>query len=86
MRIVPALLILASFAAADTVQLNNGLKVHGSATETGGHVIVRTSDGRTWKFARDKVKTITRGESKREEYARRVAELEEADASAWFKL
>ena len=91
MRIIPALLIAASFAAADTVQLKNGLTIHGTAKEANGKVTVRTSDGRTWEVSRDKVKTITKGESKREEFARRSAaldgaELDGGNASAWFKL
>ena len=39
MRIVPAVLILASLAAADTVVLRNGLSVHGSTVEKDGKTL-----------------------------------------------
>jgi len=85
MRTLPALLILASLAAADVVILRNGLSVHGTVEEKDGSVIV-TSGGKTWKFDRDRVKEIRKGESKREEYARRAAALGAADAQGWFRL
>jgi len=80
------LLIAASLASADVVLLKNGLSVHGSAKEIDGKVIVRTRAGRTLEFDRDKVREITKGESRREEYARRVAELGTGDAASWYRL
>jgi len=85
MRIIPALLLLTSLTLADTVILRNGLSVHGKAVKADGKVVV-TSGDRTWEFDADRVREIQKGESKREEYARRAAALGAADAASWFRL
>ena len=79
MRWPIALLALISVASADTVMLKNGLSVHGKVVETKDAVEV-SSNGRTWRFDRAKVREIRLGESLPEEYARRKGELGASDA------
>ena len=85
MRWPIALLALISVASADTVMLKNGLSVHGKVVETKDAVEV-SSNGRTWRFDRAKVREIRLGESLPEEYARRKGELGASDAEGWFRL
>jgi hypothetical protein len=85
MRMIPALLLLASLAGADTVLLKNGLSVHGRAVRDGDSVVV-TARGRTWRIDSAKVKEIQKGESPREQYARRAQELGSTDAAGWYRL
>ena len=85
MRWPIVLLALISVASADTVMLKNGLSVHGKVVETKDAVEV-SSNGRTWRFDRAKVREIRLGESLPEEYARRKGELGASDAEGWFRL
>ena len=85
MRSFAVLFALLSVASADTVLLKNGLSVHGKVVEKKDFVEV-SSNGRTWRFDRAKVKEIRLGESLPEEYARRKGELGASDAEGWFRL
>jgi hypothetical protein len=72
-------------AAADTLVLENGLRLEGVVERTAdGYAVTR--DGRRWTFPAGAVAEVQSGESAIEVFARRAAALEAGDAAGWYRL
>lgn len=72
-------------AAADTLVLENGLRLEGVVERTpSGYAVTR--DGRRWTFPADAVAEVKLGETAVEAFARRAAALEPGDAAGWYRL
>jgi len=87
MRKAISLLVFGSLLLADSVVLKSGLTVEGDgpATERDGRIALPL-DGKTLTFPSAEVREVLRGETAREDYARRAAALTAEDAAGWYRL
>jgi hypothetical protein len=85
-RLLAALLLVATPALADTVVMNNGTTIEGTVTEKDGKVVVKKKNGIEITLDRADIAKIEVGNSLRDEYAKKKADLVPGDPEPRYAL